>query len=189
MATNPTPAPATEWPSERYGWWVTFTLLVGFTFSFVDRQVLNLLVEPIQADLQISDTQISFLQGFAFVITYVAMSVPIGRLVDRFNRMRIMIAGILFWSAATVACGLSQTYNQLLAARLGVGAGGVSPSPVDDAVVVVVVEIEIGGDVGGLGRVAGCLLSHRARVRQVEMDRRSVVVLQEVLSRHLLDGR
>lgn len=129
LATNPEPATTTDWPSERYGWWVTFTLLVGFTFSFVDRQVLNLLVEPIQADLQISDTQISFLQGFAFVITYVAMSVPIGRLVDRFNRMRIMIIGILVWSSATVGCGLSQTYNQLLVARLGVGAGEAALTP------------------------------------------------------------
>ncbi len=118
-----------DWPSPRRGWYVTFVLLLAFTFSFVDRQVLNLLVEPIQSDLNISDTQISFLQGFAFVITYVAMSIPIGRLVDRFNRMRIMITGILFWSGATVACGLSQTYHQLLAARLGVGAGEAVMAP------------------------------------------------------------
>ena len=114
---------AATWPSPRYGWFVTLVLLLGFTFSFIDRQVLNLLVEPIRADLQISDTQISFLQGFAFALTYVGFSVPIGRLVDRFNRMRIMIVGVLAWSAATVACGLSRTYGQLLAARLGVGAG------------------------------------------------------------------
>ncbi len=118
-----------EWPSQKYGWYVTFVLLIGFTFSFVDRQVLNLLVEPIREDLQVSDTQISFLQGFAFVITYVTMSVPIGRMVDRFNRMRIMIGGILLWSATTVACGLSQSYGQLLAARMGVGAGEAALSP------------------------------------------------------------
>jgi MFS family permease len=102
---------------------------VGFTFSFIDRQVLNLLVEPIRADLGISDTQISFLQGFAFVLTYVALSVPIGRLVDRYNRMRIMIVGVLVWSATTVACGLSRNYVQLLTARLGVGAGEAALSP------------------------------------------------------------
>ncbi len=118
-----------EWPSQKYGWYVTFVLLIGFTFSFVDRQVLNLLVEPIREDLEISDTQISFLQGFAFVLTYVTMSVPIGRMVDRFNRMRIMIGGILLWSATTVACGLSQSYGQLLAARMGVGAGEAALSP------------------------------------------------------------
>jgi MFS family permease len=108
---------------------VTIVLLIGFTFSFIDRQVLNLLVEPIRADLDITDTQISFLQGLAFVLTYVAMSVPIGRMVDRFNRIAIMVGGVLIWSVTTVACGLSRNYLQLMTARLGVGAGEAALSP------------------------------------------------------------
>ena len=118
-----------SWPAPRHGWYVTIVLLIGFTFSFIDRQVLNLLVEPIRADLDITDTQISFLQGLAFVLTYVAMSVPIGRMVDRFNRIAIMVGGVLVWSITTVACGLSQNYLQLMAARLGVGAGEAALSP------------------------------------------------------------
>ena len=117
------------WPNPRYGWYVTFMLLLAFTFSFVDRQVLNLLVQPIQQDLGISDTQISLLQGLAFVFTYVGLSVPIGRMVDRFNRVAIMIGGVVVWSATTVACGLSRTYTQLFAARLGVGAGEAALTP------------------------------------------------------------
>ena len=105
--------PAT-WPSPRRGWYLTFVLLLGFTFSFIDRQVLNLLVEPIRADLGISDTQISFLQGLAFVVTYVSMSVPIGRMVDKFNRIIIMVGGVLVWSITTIACGLSRNYVQLV---------------------------------------------------------------------------
>jgi MFS family permease len=119
----------TTYPAPVYGWYVTIVLLLGFTFSFVDRQVLNLLVEPIRQDLDVSDTQISFLQGFAFAITYVLASVPIGRMVDRFNRVRIMIWGVLVWSAATIACGLSRNYWQLLFARTGVGAGEAALSP------------------------------------------------------------
>lgn len=118
-----------DWPDPRYGWFVTGILLVAFTFSFVDRQVLNLLVEPIQQDLEISDTQISFLQGLAFVFTYVTMSVPLGRMVDRFNRVTIMIGGVLVWSATTIGCGLSRTYGQLVVARLGVGAGEAALTP------------------------------------------------------------
>ena len=118
-----------DWPNPRYGWYVTIVLLIAFTFSFVDRQVLNLLVEPIQQDLKISDTQISFLQGLAFVLTYVTMSVPLGRMVDRYNRVRIMIGGVLVWSATTVACGLSRNYFQLMLARLGVGAGEAALTP------------------------------------------------------------
>lgn len=118
-----------DWPSERRGWIVTIILLIAFTFSFVDRQVLNLLVEPIRQDLQVSDTQISFLQGLAFAVTYILASVPIGRLVDRFNRVGIMIGGVLVWSATTIACGLSRNYTQLLVARFGVGAGEAALTP------------------------------------------------------------
>ena len=118
-----------RWPSPARGWYVTFVLLIGFTFSFVDRQVLNLLVEPIRADLGLTDTEISLLQGFAFVLTYVSLSVPVGRMVDRFNRVRIMIAGILAWSATTIACGMARNFSQLLVARMGVGAGEAALSP------------------------------------------------------------
>lgn len=125
---HPTPVPR-DWPSARQGWYVTFVLLLAYTFSFVDRQVLNLLVEPIQADLGVSDTGISLLQGLAFVAPYVLMSVPVGRMVDRFNRIRIMVIGVLAWSVTTVACGLSRNYGELLLARMGVGAGEASLTP------------------------------------------------------------
>ena len=118
-----------NWPSAIEGWVVTLLLLVAFTFSFVDRQVLNLLVEPIRLDLQVTDTQISFLQGLAFAVTYILMSVPLGRMVDKYNRVGIMIGGVLVWSATTIACGLSKTYSQLLFARFGVGAGEAALSP------------------------------------------------------------
>lgn len=118
-----------QWPSPLYGWYTAVVLLLAYTFSFVDRQVLNLLVTPIQADLQISDFQIALLQGPAFVLTYVLMSVPLGRLVDRFHRVTIMIGGLLAWSAATVACGLSRSFAQLGFSRLGVGAGEAAMTP------------------------------------------------------------
>ena len=118
-----------NWPSAVEGWVVTILLLIAFTFSFVDRQVLNLLVEPIRLDLQVTDTQISFLQGLAFAVTYILMSVPLGRMVDKYNRVGIMIGGVLVWSATTIACGLSKTYSQLLCARFGVGAGEAALSP------------------------------------------------------------
>ena len=118
-----------DWPSETKGWYVTFIFLFAFIFSLVDRQILNLLVIPIQNDLLLSDTQISLLQGFAFVITYVLLSVPIGRLVDKFNRIKIMISGVVIWSITTFTCGLSRNFYELLFARMGVGAGEAALSP------------------------------------------------------------
>ena len=106
-----------------YGWYVAFILLIGFTFSFIDRQVLNLLVVPIQNDLSITDTQISALQGLAFVLTYVGLCIPIGRLIDRSHRVIVMIIGLLIWSIATVACGFSKNYISMFIARMGIGAG------------------------------------------------------------------
>ena len=118
-----------SWPSARTGWYATFILLVAYTFSFVDRQVLNLLVEPIKADLDLTDTRISFLQGFAFAIPYILMCIPLGRLVDKFNRIAVLVGGVLIWTIATFSCGMSQTYNQLASARMFVGVGEASVAP------------------------------------------------------------
>ena len=129
MSKIPSDPTQDDWPAPLYGWYAVFVLLLAYTFCFVDRQVLNLLVTPIQADLGITDFQIGLLQGPAFVLTYVLMSVPVGRMVDRFHRIAIMVGGILAWSAATVGCGLSRTFDQLLLSRLGVGAGEASVTP------------------------------------------------------------
>jgi MFS family permease len=118
-----------KYPRANVGWYVTVLLTLIYTFSFVDRQVLNLLVEPIRLDLGLSDTSISFLQGLAFVMPYVLMSVPIGRLVDKFNRILVLIGGALVWTVTTFACGMASNYGQLLAARMGVGAGEASVTP------------------------------------------------------------
>jgi len=98
-------------------------LLIIYAFAYLDRQIINLLVEPLKADLGISDVDISFLQGAAFVIFYTLFGLPVGFLVDRLPRRPIIFAGILFWSLASAAGGFAQTYDQLLLARFGVGAG------------------------------------------------------------------
>lgn len=124
------PAAENSWPSRASGWYATVLLTLAYTFSFVDRQVLNLLVDPIRADFALSDTQISLLQGLAFVVPYVLFSVPIGRWVDRFNRVRILIGGVLFWSVACVASGLARTPLGLTLTRMGLGMGEAAVTPV-----------------------------------------------------------
>lgn len=75
--------------------------------SYVDRQVINLLIEPIKADLDISDTQISLIQGFSFAMLYAALALPIGRFADSGNRTHVIMIGIICWSVATFASGLA----------------------------------------------------------------------------------
>ena len=117
------------WPPALVGWYVVLVLTLANTVSLIDRQVLSLLVEEIRADWGLSDTQISLLQGAAFVIFYAVAGLPIARLADSRNRKIIIIIGIAVWSAMTAACGLAKSYWYLFLARIGVGVGEASLSP------------------------------------------------------------
>ncbi len=112
-----------------YSWYVVFVLIVAYTFSFIDRQILTLLVEPIKETLKISDTQISLLHGLAFALFYSIMGIPIGRMVDSRKRTTIIAGGIAVWSLMTAICGLAQNFIQLFLARIGVGVGEAALSP------------------------------------------------------------
>jgi len=104
-------------------------LLIAYIHSFIDRQILNVLVEPIKRDLAISDFQISLLQGMAFMTFYILMSIPLGRLADKTNRKKIIVAGVFVWSLMTILCGLTKTYYMFFAARSGIGIGQAALSP------------------------------------------------------------
>ena len=113
----------------RYAWYVVAVLLLLNVSSFVDRQVMALLVLPIKADLGISDTQIGLLLGPAFAGTFAVAGLLIGRLVDRGNRTAIIAWGVAAWSVMCMACGVANTFGQLFAARFGVGIGEATLSP------------------------------------------------------------
>ena len=110
-------------------WYMVAMLMLAMVVSFIDRQIITLLVEPIRRDLDITDTGISLLMGAAFVIFYVVMGVPIARLSDSRNRKKIIGVGMLLWSIATAACGLAKNFGQLFAARVGVGVGEATLTP------------------------------------------------------------
>jgi MFS family permease len=120
---------ADSYPAPGYAWYVASVLTTAHVISFLDRQVLALLVEPIKKDLQISDTQMSLLLGLAFAIFYTFMAVPIGRLADRRSRRAIIAAGITVWCVMTATCGLAKNYWQLFIARIGVGVGEATLTP------------------------------------------------------------
>ena len=117
------------YPAPGYAWYVASVLTTAHVISFLDRQVLALLVEPIKSDLQISDTQMSLLLGLAFAIFYTFMAVPIGRLADRRSRRAIIATGITVWCLMTASCGLAKNYWQLFIARIGVGVGEATLTP------------------------------------------------------------
>ena len=122
---------ATEvpWPRTGYAWRVVAILTAAYTLSFIDRQILGLVLEPIRRDLLLSDTQVSLLAGSAFAIFYVTLGLPLGRIADRANRRNLIICGVLLWSLMTAACGLADNFWELFAARVGVGVGEAALSP------------------------------------------------------------
>lgn len=109
--------------------YIVMVLILAYTLSFIDRQILSLLVEPIKHDLGLNDTQISLLQGLAFAVFMGLGGLPIGRLIDRYHRIRIIAVGIAFWSLMTVSCGLAKGYGGLLLSRMGVGLGESTLTP------------------------------------------------------------
>ena len=113
----------------RYSWYVLVILTLSFAVSFIDRQVLTLLIEPIKSDLDISDTEVSLLIGLAFSLFYISMAIPIARLVDKGNRINIIATGVFFWSVMTGLCGFAKNYWQLFIARMGVGVGEATLTP------------------------------------------------------------
>ena len=118
-----------DYPNQVYAWYVVGVLTVAYIFSFVDRQIINLLVDPIREDLNLTDTQISLLQGIAFALFYTLMGIPIARLADVSNRRAIIATGVFLWSLMTALCGLAKSFGQLFAARIGVGVGEAALSP------------------------------------------------------------
>ncbi|HAK76149.1 MAG TPA: MFS transporter [Runella sp.] len=116
-------------PNLRYAWYVVAVLMLAYISSFIDRQVLTLLVKPLKRDFNVTDTQVGLLIGFSFAIFYTFLGIPIGRMADRKNRKRIIVWGITIWSIMTALCGVTGSYNQLFIARVGVGIGEAALSP------------------------------------------------------------
>ncbi len=131
VTTQPAPLrdPNFAFRSDGYAWFVVFMLCLAAVISFIDRQIISLLVDPIKEDLGISDMQVSLLQGFAFALFYSSAAIPMGRLVDAKNRKTIILAGMVLWSFATAVCGLAKVFWQLFIARMLVGVGEATLSP------------------------------------------------------------
>ncbi|ASG24536.1 spinster family MFS transporter [Nitrospirillum viridazoti] len=118
-------------PPDARAWYVLAALCFVYVLNFLDRQLLSILAKPIQDDLGVSDGQLGLISGLYFALFYCFISIPVAWLADRTNRVRVLSIACALWSAATVACGLSATYPQLVLARMTVGvgeAGGVPPS-------------------------------------------------------------
>lgn len=108
-----------------------WVLLIVYIFNFLDRQIVNILAEPISRDLGLSDTQIGLMTGVAFAAFYTLLGLPIARYADnpKTNRVGLIAGALVVWSAMTAVCGMAQNFVQLLLARIGVGIGEAGCTP------------------------------------------------------------
>jgi predicted MFS family arabinose efflux permease len=112
-------------------WYVLVLLTSVYAVNIADRFMISTLIEPIKADLHLSDSEIGLLTGVALALFYVTAGLPLALLADRSNRRNLISASLLAWSVATAACGLIRTFGQFMVARILVGvgeAGGTPPS-------------------------------------------------------------
>ena len=119
---------ASAFPSATAGWTLVVMLTIAYIFSFVDRYILGLLVEPIKAEVSLTDIEIGWLLS-AFTLIYGFVGIFMGWMIDRGRRIWIVSVGIALWSAATVATGMAKNFTQLFAARMSVGVGEATLSP------------------------------------------------------------
>ncbi len=119
----PAPASSEPWPSPRVAWYAVFVFALTLTINFLDRGILPLLVPSIKGDLHLTDSQMGVVMGFAFVVFYVILGLPVARLADTGKRRTIVGVGIALWSGMTALCGLAQNFWQLFLFRVGTGVG------------------------------------------------------------------
>lgn len=117
-------------PLDGFGaWWMVAVLLAFYILSMADRLIFTILVDPIKADLGLSDFQISLILGPAFSIPYAIAGFPLGWMVDRWPRRLVQFGGVIFWSLAAVGAGLVPTFGGLMLARVLMGIGESSATP------------------------------------------------------------
>ena len=118
-----------------YRWYMVGLLAVAYAVSYIDRLIISLMVDPIKADLLLSDTQVSLLIGLSFALFYTTTAIPIAWLSDRFSRRNIIIAGVSTWCLMTSACGFAKNFTMLFIARMGVGLGEAALAPAANSMI------------------------------------------------------
>jgi MFS family permease len=160
VTTGPSSALPRLRPAE---WWTLIILLTIYALAYLDRQILTLLVDPIRADLGVSDVAMGFLQGLGFTLFFALCGPFVGWMVDRYNRRVIIFTGIVIWSLSTASSALANSYGQLLLARFGVGAGEAALLPAAYSIISDMVDKSRLGRamaIFSLGSIVGASLSY-----------------------------
>jgi len=124
-----------ETPKKSYRTIVLLLLTLVYGFNFIDRQIVGILAPWIQADLDLTNTQMGLLIGLAFAVFYTVMGVPIAFLADRVNRKGLLAVALATWSGFTALTGFAQNFVHIGLARIGVGVGEAGGSPPSHSII------------------------------------------------------
>jgi len=146
--------------SQRFPRYAVTLLVIVYVLHNLDRQIINILAEPIKHDLNLQDWQIGLMSGLSFAVFYATIGIPIARIAEHGNRSRIVALCIITWSSFTLLCGLAQNFVQLILARFGVAIGESGCTPAAHSLISDIVPSEkrasalgiysMGGPIGGL---------------------------------------
>jgi MFS family permease len=125
-ALAPVPAVTTTLAAR---WYVLIMMVLVYTLSIADRYVVSTVLDPIKADLHLSNLGVAFATAWPLAFFYVCMGFPLSWLIDRYSRRKIIAACVIAWSVMTTLCGLAQGTIQFALARLGVGVGEAGGTP------------------------------------------------------------
>jgi MFS family permease len=127
MVTNATEAAG--YPAPAKANYLLFCLIAAYIYSFIDRQLFALIANNVKGSLHLSDFEIGLIQGLAFSLFFCLAAIPIGRLIDRYDRRWIIIGGLVLWSVATASSGLAGGFATLFLARMCIGIGEATVAP------------------------------------------------------------
>ncbi|MEW4468114.1 MFS transporter [Parasphingorhabdus sp. JC815] len=138
-ATQAPGAPATNtgqaFGTRGYRNYVLYSLMILYTMNFIDRILIGVVAQPIIEEFRLQDWQFGLLSGFGFALMYTVMGIPIARLAERMNRVRIIAASVILWSLMTALCGIAGSFLALLVFRIGVGIGEAGLTPAANSII------------------------------------------------------
>ena len=121
--------------NKNYRFFILVLLTIVYGFNFIDRQIVGILAPFIQKDLDLTNTELGLLIGFAFAVFYTTFAIPLAWLADRYNRVNILSIALATWSGFTALTGLANNFFQIVIARMGVGIGEAGGSPPSHSII------------------------------------------------------
>jgi MFS family permease len=113
---------------ENRKWWTLGALSFALFMIMLDNTIVNVALPAIQKDLGIGVSELEWTVT-AYALTFAVLLLTGGKLGDLYGRRRIFTIGLIVFTASSLACGLSSSATELIAARAVQGVGSALMMP------------------------------------------------------------